>query len=197
MRPTCASGDRTELAQLLEHVLRRRSCVAVQHGHIERQVKLILQPADGVPDQEILPATLGIAHDDGLFTSKPCFEEVPNFGTCLHQRWKNERSLHRFKRHVGPSDDVFVAYELSITELKIQKIFRVWEGLASPLANLTNKSVPQVSWEIASKAPAHSKKEISLRNNELLVFSNAFLLSRHPVSQDVPEHAKSWVSVAS
>ena len=50
--------------------------------------------------------------------------------------------------------------------------------------------MPQVSWEIASTAPAHSKKEISLRNNELLVSSNA-LLPRHHVSQDVPQHAKS------
>ena len=86
---------------------------------------------------------------------------------------------------------VLVAYELSINELKNQRIVRVWEGLASPLAHLTNKSVPQVSWEIVSKAPAHSKKEISLRNNELLVFSNVLLLPRHHVSQDVPYHAKS------
>ena len=85
-----------------------------QHGHIERQVKLILQPADGVPDQEILPATLGTAHDDGLLDSKPCFEEVHilEHTTCLHQRWKTERSLHRRKRHIGPSDAVLVAHEL-------------------------------------------------------------------------------------
>ena len=57
---------------------------------------------------------------------------------------------------------LLVAYELSITELKIQRIVRVLQGLASPLANLSNKSVPEVSWEIASKAPAHSKKEIRL-----------------------------------
>ena len=48
----------------------------------------------------------------------------------------------------GPSDAVLVAYELSITELMIQRIVRIWEGIASPLANLTNKFVPQVSWEI-------------------------------------------------
>ena len=65
-----------ELAQLLEHVLRRLLCVAVQHGHIEHSVKLIVQPADGVPDHEIIPATVGIAHVDGLFISKPCFEEI-------------------------------------------------------------------------------------------------------------------------
>ena len=86
---------------------------------------------------------------------------------------------------------LLVAYELSITELKNQRIVRVWEGLASPLAHLTNKILPQVSWEIASKAPAHSKKEISLRDNEFLVFSNALLLPKHHVSQDVPHHAKS------
>ena len=89
-------------------------CVAVEHGHIERQVKLILQLADGVPDQEIFPATLETAHDDGLLISKPCFEEVHilKHTICLHQRWKNERSLHRRKRHIGPSVAVFVAYEL-------------------------------------------------------------------------------------
>ena len=152
-----------------------------------RQVKLILQTADGVPDQEILPAILGTAHDDGLFISKPCSEEVHilEHTTCLHQRWKNERSLHRLNRHIRPSDAVLVAYELPITELKIQRIVRVWEGFASPLAHLTNKSVPQVSWEIASKAPARHC------NNELFVFSNALLLPRHHVSQDVLHHAKS------
>ena len=89
-------------------------CVAVEHGHIERQVKLILQLADGVPDQEIFPATLETAHDDGLLISKPYFEEVHilKHTIYLHQRWKNERSLHRRKRHIGPSDAVFVAYEL-------------------------------------------------------------------------------------
>ena len=91
------------------------------------------------------------AHDDGLFISKPCFEEVHilEHTTCLHQRWKNERSLHRRKRHIGPSDAVFVAYELPITELKIQRIVRACERFTSPLAHFTNKIVPQVSWEIA------------------------------------------------
>ena len=139
------------------------------------------------------------AHDDGLLNSRPCFEEVHILGhtTCLYQRWKNERLLCRLKRHIDPSDAVLVAYELCIIELKIQRTVRVWEGLASSLAHLTNKGVPQVSWEIASKAPAHSKKEISLHNNELLVFSNVLLLPRHHVSQDVPHHAKSCVFWAS
>ena len=120
-----------------------------------------MQPADGVPDHEILPATLGIAHDDGLFNSEPCFEEVHILGDNLHQRWETERSLRRLKRHIGPSDAVLVAYEQSITEPKIQTIVRVWEGLLSPFAHLTKKSVPQINWEIASKAPAQSKMEIS------------------------------------
>ena len=125
-----------------------------------QQVGLNLQwelPADGVTVREIFLATLGIAHDDGLLISKPCFDEVHSLGhtTCLHQRWKNERSLHLLKRHIGPSDAVLVAHELPIAELKIQRIVRVREGLASPLANFTNKCVPQVSWEIASNAPRH------------------------------------------
>ena len=40
-----------------------------------------------------------------------------------------------------------------------------------------------VSWEIASKSPAHSKKEISLRNNELLVFSTVLILPKSMVEQ--------------
>ena len=85
---------------------------------------------------------------------------------------------------------VLVAYELSTTELKIQRIVRVWEGLASALSNLTNKSKPQASWEIASKAPAPSKMEIILRNNsssfpKLLFCPGAMCLTTFRNSQEL------------
>ena len=74
--------------------------------------------------KRFFPQLSGIPHDDGLFISKSYFEDVHilEHTTCLHQRGKNKRSLHRLKRHIGPSDALLVAYELFITELKIQQI---------------------------------------------------------------------------
>ena len=97
----------------------------------------------------------------------------------------------RLKRHIGPSDAVLVAYELCITELKIQRIVRVWGGTRQPTYTPHEQECASSQLEIVKKSLAHSKKEISLRNNELLVFSNVLLLPRHSVSQDVLDHAKS------
>ena len=87
-------------------------------------------------------------HADSLLVVSQGEVHIPKDTTCLDQRWKNERSLHRLKRHIGPFRPRSV--QAFHNELKNQRIVRVWEGLASPRAHLTNKSVPQVSREIAS-----------------------------------------------
>ena len=135
--PTCASGNQTwrnfwstSFDQSSTSTLNVKS-----NSSCNRLMECLIK--------KFFPQPLATAHDDGLFMSKLCFEEVHILEhTNLSAPEVEKRKIASSPQtpHLVPS--VLVAYELSINELENQRIFRVWEGLASPLAHLTIKSVP-------------------------------------------------------
>mmetsp|Transcript_20848 Transcript_20848/g.49474 ORF Transcript_20848/g.49474 Transcript_20848/m.49474 type:complete len:442 (+) Transcript_20848:3540-4865(+) len=185
--PRVASGNATELAKLLKHVLGGGLRVAVKHRHIQRGVRLVLQSLDRVANEQVLARPLGAAHDEGLLLSQPSGEEVhvPQHRGGGHQRRQHRRSLHLLQGDLRGRGGELVPHDQRLHHLAMQRLAGVGHVLVGPLEGLPSQGCPVLLRDVAAQAPADGQQEVLLGDAAAILR----LLTPAEVAQDVAHHA--------